>query len=113
MPDEDIHPLISNAKLFVFPSLYEGFGIPLLDAQVCQIPVVSSNAGSLPEVGGDGVLYFDPENITEITEMILKVINDNQLSKAIVAKGLENREKFSWQNTAKQTIDVYNEILLN
>ncbi len=113
VPDEDIHPLMSNAKLFVFPSLYEGFGIPLLDAQVCQIPVVSSNAGSLPEVGGDGVLYFDPENIAEISEMILKVINDNQLSKAIVAKGVENREKFSWQKTAKQTIDVYNEILLN
>lgn len=113
VPDEDIHPLISNAKLFVFPSLYEGFGIPLLDAQACQIPVVSSNAGSLTEVGGEGVLYFDPENITEITEMILKAIDDNQLSKSIVAKGIENREKFSWQKTAQQTIDVYNEMLLN
>jgi glycosyltransferase involved in cell wall biosynthesis len=113
VPEEDIHPLMSNSKLFVFPSLYEGFGIPLLDAQVCQIPVVSSNAGSLPEVGGVGALYFNPENINEITEIILKALDENQLSKAIVAKGIENREKFSWQNTAKQTIDVYKEILLN
>ncbi len=113
VPDNDIHPLLSNSKLFVFPSLYEGFGIPILDAQVCQIPVVSSNAGSLPEVGGEGVLYFDPENITSITEMILKVLGDIELSKEIVAKGIKNREKFSWQKTAKQTIDVYNEMLLN
>lgn len=111
VPDEDIQPLMSNAKLFVFPSLYEGFGIPLLDAQVCQIPVVSSNAGSLPEVGGNAVLYFDPENTTEMTEVISRVLEKDSIKAEIIKKGIENREKFSWKKTAEQTLDVYKKIL--
>jgi glycosyltransferase involved in cell wall biosynthesis len=111
VPDEDIQPLISNSKLFVFPSLYEGFGIPLLDAQACQVPVVSSNAGSLPEVGGDAVLYFDPENTIEMSEMISKVLESELIASDIIKKGLRNREKFSWKETAQQTLDVYKKVL--
>lgn len=111
VPDEDIQPLMANAKLFVFPSLYEGFGIPLLDAQACQVPVVSSNAGSLPEVGGDAVLYFDPENTIEMSEVIYKVLESDSIASDIIKKGLKNREKFSWKETGEQTLDVYKKLL--
>lgn len=112
VPDEDIKPLMSNAKLFVFPSLYEGFGIPLLDAQACKVPVVSSNAGSLPEVGGDAAFYFDPENIIEMENAISKVLEDDSIVDVILKKGLENRQKFSWKQTAQETLDVYKKILM-
>lgn len=111
VPDEDVQPLMANAKLFVFPSLYEGFGIPLLDAQACQVPVVSSNAGSLPEVGGDAVLYFDPEYTIEMSEVISKVLENDLIAHDIINKGLSNREKFSWRETAQQTLDVYKKVL--
>lgn len=112
VPDEDIQPLMSNAKLFVFPSLYEGFGIPLLDAQACKVPVVSSNAGSLSEVGGDAVFYFDPENTIEMKEVMFKVLEDDSIVDIIVKKGIENRKNFSWRQTAQQTLDVYKKVLM-
>lgn len=112
VPDEDIHPLLANAKVFVFPSLYEGFGIPLLDAQACRVPVLSSNAGSLPEVGGEAVIYFDPQNTVEIREAISKVLENDLIADAIIEKGIKNRQKFSWKQTAQQTLDVYNRILM-
>jgi glycosyltransferase involved in cell wall biosynthesis len=112
VPDEDIQPLLSNSKLFVFPSLYEGFGIPLLDAQACKVPVVSSNAGSLPEVGGDAVFYFDPENTIVMKEVISKVLEDDSIVDIIVKKGMENRKNFSWRQTAQQTLDVYKKVLM-
>lgn len=111
VPDEDIQPLMANAKLFVFPSLYEGFGIPLLDAQACQVPVVSSNAGSLREVGGDAALYFDPENTIEMSDVISKVLESDSIASDIIKKGLRNRENFSWKETAQQTLDVYKKVL--
>ncbi len=111
VPDEDINPLLSHARVFVFPSLYEGFGIPLLDAQACGVPVVSSNAGSLPEVGGSDVVYFNPYDINEMKVSILKVLNDNLLAEFIVKKGLENRSQFSWERTAQSTLNVYREML--
>lgn len=111
VPDEDIQPLMANAKLFVFPSLYEGFGIPLLDAQACQVPVVSSNAGSLREVGGDAALYFDPENTIEMSDVISKVLESDSVASDIIKKGLRNRENFSWKETAQQTLDVYKKVL--
>lgn len=111
VPDEDIKPLLTNAKVFIFPSLYEGFGIPLLDAQEFKVPVVSSNAGSLTEVGGDAVFYFDPKNTREMRNVILKVLADNSNYTDIVKNGLENRKKFSWKKTAQETINVYQKAL--
>ncbi|WP_198342324.1 glycosyltransferase family 4 protein [Pedobacter psychrophilus] len=107
VPDEHIFPLLKNAKLFVFPSFYEGFGIPLLDAQSAGVAVVSSNAASLPEVGGDSALYFDPNNVKEMASKFEMVLNDNDLSNRLIEKGFANRAKFSWHNTAKQTLQVY------
>ncbi|SDJ32393.1 Glycosyltransferase involved in cell wall bisynthesis [Pedobacter sp. ok626] len=111
VPDQDVEPLISNAKTFVFPSLYEGFGIPLLDAQVCKVPVASSNAGSLPEVGGDAVRYFNPNKSEEIAEVLLSILENEMISTKLIEAGLENRRRFSWSQTAKQTLDVYKEYL--
>jgi glycosyltransferase involved in cell wall biosynthesis len=111
VPDDYINPLLTHARVFVFPSLYEGFGIPLLDAQACGVPVVSSNAGSLPEVGGSDVMYFDPYDINEMKQSIFNVLYDNFLAEFIVKKGLENRSQFNWKKTAQNTLKIYREML--
>ena len=113
VPDEDVNPLISYSKVFVFPSLYEGFGIPLLNAQSCGVPVISSNAGSLPEVGGSEIYYFDPKSKIDIYNTVLKVINlvDNKKVDDLINFGFSNRSKFSWNKTAKETLDIYKKIL--
>lgn len=111
VPDEDIFSLINSAKIFVFPSLYEGFGIPLLDAQKCRVPVVSSNAGSLPEVGGDSVLYFNPTDILDISDKIATVLDNNKMAEILIADGIVNRKKFSWAKTASETFVLYKEVL--
>tara|TARA_R110001606_G_scaffold391386_1_gene559427 strand:- start:2263 stop:3366 length:1104 start_codon:yes stop_codon:yes gene_type:complete len=110
VPNEEIGGLISNADLFVFPSLYEGFGIPLLDAQSYGVPVVSSNAGSLPEVGGNAALYFDPYDINEIRSVIIKALKNTSNLESLVEKGIENRKSFSWSKTALETLDVYKKL---
>jgi glycosyltransferase involved in cell wall biosynthesis len=111
VPDDEIVPLISSAQVFVFPSLYEGFGIPLLDAQQCNVPVVSSGAGSLPEVGRNAAIYFDPTNVSEMAEKLLNVLNNSVLAEELKTKGLINRQNFSWKKTASQTLALYKEVL--
>ena len=102
--DADIAAIYNLAKLFVFPSLYEGFGIPPLEAQVCGCPVVCSNAASLPEVCGDSVVYFDPNDIEDMSNKIQTVLNDKNLQNELRIKGLENINRFSWECSAKQII---------
>jgi glycosyltransferase involved in cell wall biosynthesis len=111
VPDEDIFSLINSAKVFVFPSLYEGFGIPLLDAQKCRVPVVSSNAGSLPEVGGDSVLYFNPTDVLDISDKIFAVLDNDEMTKSLIADGIVNRKQFSWSKAASETFELYKEVL--
>jgi glycosyltransferase involved in cell wall biosynthesis len=108
VPDEHIFPLISASKLFVFPSFYEGFGIPLLDAQSARTPVACSSAASLPEVGSDGALYFNPYNTAEMETVILQILQDDTVREDLIKKGLINRSRFSWKNTAKETLECYN-----
>lgn len=110
VPSEHVFHLINKSKLFVFPSFYEGFGIPLLDAQACEIPIASSNAGSLPEVGNTGCIYFDPANTQEMISVIKKVLDSSDISDQLVSQGLKNRSNFSWNKTAKQTLKCYLEI---
>jgi len=105
--DEDIPIIYNLAKLFIFPSLYEGFGIPPLEAQACGIPVICSSTASLPEVGGvDSVLYIDPYNPDDIKEKILALMNDEDLQKELIRKGFENVKRFSWEKSAKKIIDI-------
>jgi glycosyltransferase involved in cell wall biosynthesis len=111
VPDEEVNPLISGAKVFVFPSRYEGFGIPILDAQMCHVPIASSNAGSLPEVGGKSVSYFDPESPKEMAEAIGIYFENEKYREQVIEDSLLNRKLFSWDKTAESTISVYQELL--
>jgi glycosyltransferase involved in cell wall biosynthesis len=111
LTDQELVALYRNAQAYVFPSLSEGFGLPLLEAMVCGCPVVSSNKTSLPEVGGDGAVYFDPTNIDDMVEKIQKVLNDQKLRKDLITKGEKRYKQFSWQKLAEQTLGVYKQSL--
>ena len=102
VPDEDMSALYSAASLFVFPTLYEGFGIPVLEAQVCGTPVLASNCSAIPEVGGEGALYVNPYDVEDIGRGILKVLRDPDLAERLVEKGYRNAERFSWQDSAER-----------
>ena len=108
--EEHILPLLTHADLFVLPSLYEGFGLPMLEAQQAGVAVASSNAGSLPEVGGDGALYFDPTSVENIAQTIRHCLADTELRAQIIMKGQDNLNRFSWNKTARETLSVYHEV---
>ncbi|MBB1580543.1 glycosyltransferase family 1 protein [Serratia sp. OS31] len=99
--DESLIKLYSNARAFVFPSLYEGFGIPPLEAQACGCAVVASNRASLPEVLADSVLYFDPENTLEMRQTLDRIMQDDVLRQTLVEKGFENVKRFDWGRSAE------------
>lgn len=103
--------LYSNAVLFIFPSLYEGFGIPVLEAMNCDCPVALSNVSSLPEVGGDAAVYFDPNDPSDISKQMSKIIYDDNFRTDLIEKGKLQRKNFSWEKTALQTKKVYESIL--
>jgi glycosyltransferase involved in cell wall biosynthesis len=109
--DEDLPVIYNNAILFVFASLSEGFGLPGLEAQACEVPVVSSNKTALPEIYGEGALYFDPENVMDMAEKIAGVVNNKKLQEKLKKLGVKNSQKYSWDETAKKTLAVYREIL--
>lgn len=109
--DDTLATLYSNALAFIFPSLYEGFGIPALEAMKCDCPVIMSNTSSLPEVGGDAAIYFDPTDLEDIRTKITNVIFNMELRNELIAKGIIQRNKFSFTITAKQTLDVYKRII--
>lgn len=104
---EQEKPLIlSGAEIFVFPSFYEGFGIPLLEAMGCGTPVVASRAASIPEIAGEAAVYFDPHYPEDIAEQIKKVIDNAELKNQLIAKGLEQVKKYSWERCAQETLKV-------
>ena len=110
VPDDDLLYLYQNATVFVFPSLKEGFGIPPLEAQAFGTPVVASNASCIPEVCGEGALYFDPNNPTDMAEKMKLILEDKNLRRVLVSKGRKNVKKFSWQKMAEQTLEVFNRV---
>ena len=110
VPDEDLPLLYNAAELFVFPSLYEGFGLPPLEAMACGTPVVCSNAASLPEVVGDAALMIDPYDVKAIAQAIFDVLSKPSLRGKLKAKGLRRAASFSWRETAKRTLQVYEEV---
>lgn len=101
--------LLKAADAFVFPTLYEGFGIPILEAQSVGCPVLASNNSSIPEVAGDSALLVDPENIGEIADGIYEVVSNETLKNAIIQKGLENVKRFSWEKCARDIAGSLNE----
>lgn len=107
----DLLELYQSASLFVYPSVYEGFGLPVLEAMAHGIPVICSRAASLPEVGGDSVLYFDPHNAGEISVMIERVLSSPELQEELREKGLRRAAAFTWEECARKHVEAYRKIL--
>lgn len=102
---EAVGHLLRGASAFVFPSLYEGFGIPILEAFASKVPVICSKNSSLPEVGGDAALYFEDNNAEDMANKIKEIITNETLRQKHINKGLEQIKKFSWEKCAKETLD--------
>lgn len=104
---EDLVMLYNIATVFVMPSIYEGFGLPVLEAMQCGCPVVTTKEGSLPEIANEAAFYVDAHNIENIAKGIKEVFSSERLQKKLIEKGLSNSKNFSWQKTAQETIRVY------
>lgn len=109
--DGELKWLYKNCAAYVFPSLSEGFGLPGLEAMVHDAPVVSSSASCLPEVNGDAAHYFDPESIDDMAAKIHDVLSDSKLRSTLIERGRRQAKKYSWQQTAKQTLAAYEKVL--
>jgi glycosyltransferase involved in cell wall biosynthesis len=111
--EDDLASYYRSAELLVYPSLYEGFGLPPLEAMACGCPVVTSDTSSLPEVVGDAGILVDPHDIDSLTNAIKRVLVDDNLKRDMVTKGLERAQTFSWEKTAQETLQVYRRIEAN
>lgn len=106
VPDEEMSALYTAAELFVFPTLYEGFGIPVLEAQTCGTPVLASDCTALPEVGGDGALYADPYSPEDISEKLQLLLQEEDLREKLVRVGYENAKRYSWAASAQRLNEI-------
>lgn len=110
LQDAQLAAMYSQAKALVHPSLSEGFGLTGLEAMSLGVPVIASNAGSLPEVYGQASIYFDPTKVLDIADKIVQVLSDPSLQKKLMKKGYAQAAKFSWNDTAKQTLELYQQV---
>lgn len=106
VPDADLPALLRGARAFVFPSLYEGFGIPVLEAGAYGVPVITSTTSSLPEVAGDAALLVDPHDVDAIAEAMYRLVTDDALAAELARRGRENVKRFSWEKCARETLAV-------
>lgn len=111
VPEATLPDLYAGSRCFVFPSIYEGFGLPVLEAMACSAPVVTSNRTSIPEVAGDAALLVDPTNVAALAEAMNRVLTDKSYRDALRAKAPGQAAKFSWQRTARETRRVYEKVL--
>jgi glycosyltransferase involved in cell wall biosynthesis len=107
VPDKDLPALMNGALMFVYPSLYEGFGLPVLEAMACGVPVITSNVSSLPEVAGDAAVLVAPHDVEQLAEALQNLIASSKMRQTLQEKGLAHAARFSWERTARQTICVY------
>jgi glycosyltransferase involved in cell wall biosynthesis len=105
--DAELPALFGSARAFIFPSRYEGFGLPTLEAMACGTPVVLADSSSHPEVGGDAALYFAPGDASALSGQLLRLLGDTDLHATLVARGLAQATRFTWRQTAVRTRDVY------
>ncbi|MDX1521780.1 MAG: glycosyltransferase family 1 protein, partial [Anaerolineae bacterium] len=98
--------LLSGAKAYVFPSLYEGFGLPVLEAMACGVPVLTSDVSSLPEVAGEAALLVNPHHTEAIAAGLIQLLNDAALRQSLIAQGFEQINKFSWRTAASQVLEI-------
>lgn len=111
LPEEDLDALYRGASAFCYPSLHEGFGLPVVEAMARSVPTVTSRTSSLPEVAGDAALGVDPRSVSEIAEALRRVLTDTDLAERLAAAGRERAARFSWEETARRTLQVYREVL--
>jgi len=107
IPDLELPTLYKNASLYVFPSLYEGFGLPPLEAMQYNLPIISSERTCLPEILGDAALYFDPTNPNNIAKTAKLVLQDKNTTQKLIKNGQKILQKYSWQTTATKTLSIY------
>ncbi|HAL45121.1 MAG: hypothetical protein A2Y12_03425 [Planctomycetes bacterium GWF2_42_9] len=107
---DDLKPWLGCAKGLIFASLYEGFGIPILEAFSCGAPVITSNVSSMPEVGGDAALYVDPYDVDSISDSIVQMVNDAKLREKLRTAGKERIKEFTWKKTAENILEVYKKL---
>jgi glycosyltransferase involved in cell wall biosynthesis len=110
IPPEEKYSLYSKSDIFIYPSFYEGFGFPVLEAMSAGVPVITSNRSSLPEIGGQAVYYINPNNPLSISEGMMRIANNEKISQYYRSKGLIQAEKFKWQNAAAQWLNIINQI---
>jgi len=110
VPEQNLPALYSGAISFVYPSFFEGFGLPVVEAMQCGVPVIAGNQTSLPEVVGDAGLLFDPFDTKALIDALTRVIDDSELRKLLSEKGLRRAKNFSWRTTAQQTLRAYEEV---
>jgi glycosyltransferase involved in cell wall biosynthesis len=109
--DDDLPSLCAGAQALILPSVYEGFGLPVLEAMACGTPAVASNASSMPEIGGDAALYFDPLDAEGMADAIRRLLRDTDLRDEMRARGLTQAARFSWERAATETQAVYAAVL--
>lgn len=107
LSDELVALFYSKADVFVYPSHYEGFGMPVLEAMTLGAPVVTANTSSLPEVAGDAALFVEPNDVVDLAEAILRVVSDSHLRNELIQKGHDRAKRYSWENTARETLKAY------
>jgi glycosyltransferase involved in cell wall biosynthesis len=110
LDDSTLQTVLSHAQILVFPSLYEGFGLPVLEAMVSGVPVVCSDKASLPEICGDAVEFFDPLSVKDMAKKIVQVVLDPVLQEILREKGFKNVKRFSWEKAARKTLSVYKDV---
>lgn len=108
---EELELLYNSAQVLLYCSLYEGFGLPILDSFLCGVPVITSNVSSMPEVAGDGAIYVDPLSVEDIKDKLRQVMEDENLRQDLIKKGYDQVKKFSWEKVAQQTSSVYKNLL--
>ena len=111
VPEEDLVALYNGAEVFLYPSLYEGFGLPVLEAMACGTPVIASTAGSIPEIAGEAALLIEPKDIEALALAIEQVINDQALRLELIVRGFEQVKKFSWEKAARELLTVYERVM--
>ena len=110
VPNSELPAIYSLATIFLYPSLRESFGIPMLEAMACGVPVITSNTSSMPEVGADAAYYIDPYHPEQITEAIATILSNDALRKDLIEKGFRNAKKYSWRAMAEHVLSLYQSV---
>lgn len=109
--DQTLVQLYNQAVAFVFPSLYEGFGIPILEAMSCRCPCILSDRSSMPEVAGEAAIYFNPDDIDDMRATVCNLLDDTDLRETLIARGIERAAMFSWERTVQETLSLYTDVI--